>query len=59
MSLDRKHENENIEEMKAKLLKQFQSGVDTANGGFRIAAAESARAYGILVQTQLALENKQ
>ena len=56
MSLDRNHEHETIEEMKVKLLKQFQSGVDTGNHGFRIAAAESAKAYGILVQTQLALE---
>jgi hypothetical protein len=59
MSLDRKHENETIEEMKAKLIKQFQDGVNCGNGDYRIAAAESVKAYGILVQTQLALENRQ
>lgn len=55
MTLNCKQETQIIEEMKALLLQQFKIGVNCGNGNFRIAAAESARAYGALVQTQLAL----
>jgi hypothetical protein len=58
VSLNRKHENDTLEGMKTELLKQFQDGVNTGNGDYRIAAAESAKAYGILIQTQLALESR-
>jgi hypothetical protein len=59
MSLDRTHENDKIEGMKAMLLEQFQRSVKFGTSDHSIAAAESAKAYGMLVQTQLSLENKQ
>lgn len=57
MSLERETENQQLQKMKAALLEQFNSGVNHQSGEYRIAAAESAKAYAMLVQTQLALEN--